>query len=96
MEDPEGEAAGRRCLTVEAEFEAEGGRKVTLTTELPAKVELTKGQKGGYGWTITFQAKSLGEALNGVRNADQMLRRWFLPEAAASEKEVQDGIRSEV
>jgi len=81
---------------VGTEFGVEGGRKVTLATELPARIELTRGQRGGYGWVVSLQARTLGEALDEIKGADAVLRKWFLPEAGASGQEVQDGIRSEV
>lgn len=45
--------------------------------ETPYKVELTRGQRGGYGWTITVRAINVAELFEVVQLADQNLRRVY-------------------
>ena len=47
--------------------------KVTYGTEQPYKVELTRGQKGAYGWTITVHDVSAILALNELAYLDREL-----------------------
>jgi hypothetical protein len=73
-------------------------QKIVYSSELPVKIELTRGQRGGYGWVISVQARSREEALDQVRKADATLRRQYLREEkdeAEADPPLQDGIRSE-
>lgn len=50
----------------------------------PCKIELTRSQKGNYGWTITIHAEMLQEALDDLTRADSSLRKRYIlsiPEA---------------
>ena len=38
------------------------------------KVELTRGQKGNYGWSISYSSKSIKETLDVIFEVDQKLR----------------------
>jgi len=42
-------------------------------------IKLDRGQKGGYGWEIKAEAKTFGEALDVLIEADAGLRTLFLP-----------------
>lgn len=51
----------------------------------PHSIELTKGQKGGYGWTIKIRfpggAPEPQKMANAVRDVDAELRKTFKDEA---------------
>ena len=50
----------------------------------PCKVELTRSQRGNYGWTITIHAAVPQEALDDLERADTSLRKRYIlstPEA---------------
>jgi hypothetical protein len=38
------------------------------------KIEITRGQRGGYGWTITYSGKNLADILDRIQFADTLLR----------------------
>ena len=42
------------------------------------KVTVTRGQRGGYGWEITYSGKELDEVLRVIKEADEKLRKTFL------------------
>ena len=75
-------------------------QKIIYTSELPVKIELTRGQRGGYGWVISVQARTREDALDQVKKADATLRKQYLAkekdESDPSSQDIQDGIRSEV
>ena len=54
--------------------------KATATYETlqPYKVELTRGQKGVYGWTITVHEGTPTRALNDLSFIDESLRTRYL------------------
>ena len=41
------------------------------------KVELTRGQKGGYGWTITYSGKTNLGVFQTIRDMDESLRQQY-------------------
>ena len=43
------------------------------------KVKLTRGQKGGYGWEITFLGEDSQEVVKEIAKIDKMLKKVFLP-----------------
>ena len=43
----------------------------------PYKVELTRGQKGVYGWTITTYAESVSIIVEYTRSLDNELRKLY-------------------
>ena len=50
----------------------------------PCKIELTRSQKGNYGWTITIHAEVPQHALDLLEYADSSLRkRYILAEPVA-------------
>ena len=44
------------------------------------KIELSRGQKGSYGWTISYNGEDLDAVVNKIREADAKLRKLFLEE----------------
>ncbi len=53
--------------------------RITTATEDIYKVELTRGQKGTYGWTITVHGMQAGIALDDLQRIDQRLRVQYIP-----------------
>jgi len=53
------------------------GGKFQITHEEPIKVELSRGQKGSYGWTITVHTKTESDALHQLENLDAQLQERF-------------------
>ena len=51
--------------------------KQIITHELPVKIELTKGAKGDYRWTITSHAKDVDSAVAEVVRANILLRAEY-------------------
>ena len=51
--------------------------KQIITHELPVKIELTKGAKGDYRWTITSHAKDVNGAVAEVVRANILLRAEY-------------------
>lgn len=41
------------------------------------KIELAKGQRGAYGWTITTYAKTVTEAIDQLKIVDSQLKETF-------------------
>ena len=60
--------------------------RTVISREERYKIELTKGQRGGYGWTITVYAVSKEEALYEVSNLNQQLEREYGSEGKEIEK----------
>ena len=56
--------------------------KQIITHELPVKIELTKGAKGEYRWTVTTHARNVEEAVAEVAKANILLRAEYEKEAA--------------
>ena len=55
----------------------ESESRTVISREERYKVELTKGQRGGYGWTITVYAVSKEEAMYEVSNLNQQMEREY-------------------
>lgn len=55
----------------------EVGGKVQIHHEEPFKIELTRGQKGSYGWTITVHTQTSDEAISQVADIDSRLQGQF-------------------
>ena len=60
--------------------------KATIDYEViqPCKIELTRSQKGNYGWTITIHAEFPDNALRNLQETDSSLRKRYIlsiPEA---------------
>jgi len=53
---------------------------VSVPQEPSLKVELTRGQRGQYGWTITFSHQDMEKALSVIKEVDARLREEFLEE----------------
>ena len=60
--------------------------KITTATEDIYKIELTRGQKGTYGWTITSHGFYTDDVLNDIGYIDEQLRRKYLPPVTPSEE----------
>lgn len=45
----------------------------------PYKVELTRGQKGAYGWTITVHSETPEVLLNRLKHIDNELCSAYIP-----------------
>lgn len=45
----------------------------------PLSVEVERGQRGGYGWTIKLHGVKAEEIVNTIAETDQKLRDLFLP-----------------
>ena len=41
------------------------------------KIELAKGQRGTYGWTVTTYAKTVTEAIDQLKIVDEQLKESF-------------------
>jgi len=52
------------------------------------KIELDRGQRGGYGWRIDIYGNDPGAMVNEAKYIDQRLRELFLPKP---EGEVDEG-----
>ena len=46
---------------------------VDYETTQPYKIELTRSQKGTYGWTITIHAFTVGQAIQNLTHLDNQL-----------------------
>ena len=55
-------------------------------TTQPYKVELTRGQKGSYAWTITYHGDCPNETIENIKYVDKALREEFLPPVAPPEE----------
>jgi len=51
--------------------------RLQIHHEEPFKIELARGQKGSYGWTITVHAITAEEALSQVTSLDAKLKAQF-------------------
>ena len=51
--------------------------KLQITHEEPFKVELTRGQKGSYGWTITVHTVTGEQAVSWLETLDSQLQGKF-------------------
>ena len=48
-----------------------------IPSEPQLKIELTRGQRGGYGWTITYAHQDIEKVFEVIRKADKRLREEF-------------------
>ncbi len=53
---------------------------VSVPSEPQLKVEITRGQRGGYGWTISFAGQDMEKVLATIKEVDAKLREEFLEE----------------
>ena len=53
---------------------------VSVPQEPALKVEITRGQRGGYGWTISFSGQDMEKVLATIKEVDARLREEFLEE----------------
>lgn len=60
--------------------------RITTATEDVYKIELTRGQKGTYGWTITVHSIQADIALDDLQHIDAALREEYLPLTSAPEE----------
>jgi hypothetical protein len=56
-----------------AEIAVGGKTQLEVTHADKVKIELAKGQKGTYGWTVTTYAKSVSEAMDALKSANLAL-----------------------
>lgn len=56
-------------------IQVEGG--INIHHEEPFKVELTRGQKGSYGWTITVHTVTAEQAVQQLKELDAQLQTQF-------------------
>ncbi len=59
--------------------EIEFKHNVILGTEDKVKIELTRGQKGTYGWTITAHGAMADPTLAEIGYIDGKLLNWYGP-----------------
>jgi len=60
-----------------AEIQVGGVTQLQITHSDRFKVELAKGQKGSYGWTITTYGQSLEEVIANLELADSALKARY-------------------
>ena len=53
---------------------------VSVPSEPQLKVEITRGQRGGYGWTISFRHQDVEKVIATIKEVDARLREEFLEE----------------
>lgn len=41
------------------------------------KIELTRGQRGGYGWVIRYENSDIKNVIEEVKKADKLLRELY-------------------
>lgn len=59
-----------------ADFTLEGNIQWTETA--PYKVELTRGQRGAYGWTVTVRSAHPALTVNELERIDKRLRELYI------------------
>lgn len=59
--------------------------QINLSHAQPYKIELTRGQKGFYGWTVTVHAASVEEALGQLAQCDEALIRTYATQPPTTE-----------
>jgi hypothetical protein len=60
-----------------AEIAVGGKTQLEVTHADKVKIELAKGQKGSYGWTVTTYAKSIADAIETLKATDFALKSEF-------------------
>ena len=56
-----------------ADLTVSGKTEMQVTHADQVKIELVRGQRGSYGWTITAYGANLAEAISRIRSADSSL-----------------------
>ena len=56
---------------------------ITWQVADPVSIELARGQRGGYGWTIKVHGKEPADILARIGDIDQRLRDNYQPEVPA-------------
>jgi hypothetical protein len=51
--------------------------KITHESGNPAKIEVTRGQRGGYGWTISLAGSDPGAIVDQLKEIDTNLQASF-------------------
>ena len=69
-----------------AEIQIEG--TITSTYGEPFTVEVERGQRGGYGWTIKVHGKNPAEILKTIQDLDQQLRDQYQPLANSQKGDI--------
>jgi len=59
---------------------------IITTREDIYKIELTRGQKGTYSWTITVHGKQADIAIDDLEHIDQQLREQYIPPTPVPEE----------
>ena len=59
------------------QVELVGKSQMEVTHGEKIKIELAKGQKGSYGWTLTTYANSVADAMETLRATDMALKSEF-------------------
>ncbi len=59
---------------------------IQYETSQPYKIELTRSQKGTYGWTVTVHGTRADSALSDLESLDNDLRTDYLPPTPAPEE----------
>lgn len=60
--------------------------RITTATEDVYKIELTRGQKGTYGWTIVVHGIQADIAIDDLQHIDQQLREQYIPPTPVPEE----------
>jgi hypothetical protein len=60
-----------------ADIAVAGKTQLEVTHADKVKIELAKGQKGSYGWTVTTYAKSIADAIETLKATDLALKSEF-------------------
>ena len=58
-------------------IEAEVHGTIKHESSNPIKVEVTRGQKGSYGWTISISGTDIQDILADIKSTDAVLRADF-------------------
>jgi hypothetical protein len=58
-------------------MEVEVSGKITHESGNPAKIEVTRGQRGGYGWTISLAGSDPGAIVDQLKEIDTNLQASF-------------------
>ena len=60
--------------------------RITTATEDIYKIELTRGQKGTYSWTVTVHGKHVDIALDDLQHLDNQLCDQYIPPTPVPEE----------
>lgn len=56
-----------------------------IVHEDPLSVEVERGQRGGYGWSIKLHGEMPSEVIRTIKETDQKLRELFLVKGGENE-----------